>query len=351
MGEDVAKDKGGDPSSLPLVPGKGEGPPETRTDARKGRARRRLLVWACSGAAVGVVCAIAEAPGWFRLPEQSLGMMVGSVPGLPDWVFDWVCPIIGWGIIGTLAAGALTVRLTLREKILRRMPKSRAGKVLGAAGVVAVTAGAVLALVWVWLATRWSIKTATDADAWLVDLKSPVKTDVATLAALSRPTTLPYTRRVSPVEITVYVVAATLVQYKREPDGDYHLLLMGKDGSTMIAEIPNPRFVSERSPVREPIVKARAAVTTRYHVTTSWQETNVPVVVTGIGLFDVPHGQDRPAPNFIELHPLLAIKYILSSVHGPFMRSRYNPLPGREGPGAGPPSGRGFHRRRIRCRN
>ena len=186
--------------------------------------------------------------------------------------------------------------------------KSLAGKVVGAVGLVVVTISVVLALAWIWDATRWSIKIGTDVDAGLVDLNNLVKIDVATLGALERPAPLPRRRRARPIETSVYVVSATLVQFKREPDGDYHLVLKGQDGSTMICEIPNPRFVGG-SPFRDHIVKARAAFTARFHVTTSWQSPDVPVVVTGIGLFDVPHGQHRPATNFIELHPVLDIQF------------------------------------------
>ena len=190
------------------------------------------------------------------------------------------------------------------------VPKTITGKALVLIPVVLVTVGVVFGFTtcWAWGNPRWSVKTGTDVDAGLVDLEHPVKSDVLTLGRLKPPDPIPHKHRVRPVETTVYVVSATLVQFKREPDGDYHLVLKGQDGSTMICEIPNPRFVGG-SPFRDHIVKARAAFTARFHVTTSWQSPDVPVVVTGIGLFDVPHGQHRPATNFIELHPVLDIQF------------------------------------------
>jgi hypothetical protein len=37
------------------------------------------------------------------------------------------------------------------------------------------------------------------------------------------------------------------------------------------------------------------------------QRTSVPVSVTGVGFFDVVHGQMGMAPNGLELHPVLKI--------------------------------------------
>jgi hypothetical protein len=191
------------------------------------------------------------------------------------------------------------------------VPKTITGKALVLIPVVLVTVGVVFGFTtcWAWGNPRWSVKTGTDVDAGLVDLEHPVKSDVLTLGRLKPPDPIPHKHRVRPVETTVYVVSATLVQFKREPDGDYHLVLEGDDGSTMIAEIPNPRCVGRSCPFRDRIIDARRAFDARFQVTTSWQHPNVPVVVTGIGFFDLPHGQIRPAPNYIELHPVLGIEF------------------------------------------
>ena len=38
-------------------------------------------------------------------------------------------------------------------------------------------------------------------------------------------------------------------------------------------------------------------------------ELSMPVTVTGVGFFDVLHGQEGVAPNGIELHPILMIDF------------------------------------------
>ena len=38
-----------------------------------------------------------------------------------------------------------------------------------------------------------------------------------------------------------------------------------------------------------------------------WQRTNTRARVTGVGMFDLAHGQTGAAPNDMELHPVLDI--------------------------------------------
>src|SRR4030081_2190876 len=72
---------------------------------------------------------------------------------------------------------------------------------------------------------RWSVKTGTDADVGTVNLTSTTSTTIAALRALTAPGTLPAANRVQPTESTVFVVNATLTQYKSESDSDYHLVI------------------------------------------------------------------------------------------------------------------------------
>src|SRR3989442_1552076 len=84
---------------------------------------------------------------------------------------------------------------------------------------------------------RWSVKTGTDADAPHVDLANPKNTTIAELIALPSPHPIPTSARVSPTETTVFVVTATLTDYKFEGgshgDSDYHLVLQDGQGHTM----------------------------------------------------------------------------------------------------------------------
>lgn len=53
------------------------------------------------------------------------------------------------------------------------------------------------------------------------------------------------------------------------------------------------------------MILARLAFDARFTARDSFQTTNVPVVIRGVGFFDFKHGQRGVAPNGIELHPVL----------------------------------------------
>jgi hypothetical protein len=172
---------------------------------------------------------------------------------------------------------------------------------------------------------RWAIKTGVDAQA--TDVVSAV-TPVAILDLIGRqapadPDTV--ADRDAPVELTTYEVTATLIGYKLEADGDYHLVLDDGQGHTMIAEIPDPAFCAQSLWLAE-ITASRKAFDGKFGpqiaalkvmmVSLAANEgvpmitkVSVPVVVTGIGFFDRLHGQTGVAPNGIELHPVLDISF------------------------------------------
>src|SRR5580693_4965211 len=81
---------------------------------------------------------------------------------------------------------------------------------------------------------RWSVKTGTDADAGLVNVNSTTPNTIATMASWTAPSPIPPNNRVSPAETTVWVLTATLTQYKLESDQDYHLILSDGAGHTLI---------------------------------------------------------------------------------------------------------------------
>lgn len=156
---------------------------------------------------------------------------------------------------------------------------------------------------------RWSVKTGTDADAGKITLQSTTPTSIASLDALTAPSSLPANNRVQPTETTVFRLAATLTEYKLEADSDYHLVLNDGAGHTMIAEIPDPACVGSGSPLLTSVQKARSEFDARYTPTGSFQTANVPVSVTGVGFFDFLHGQTGVAPNGIELHSVLDVQF------------------------------------------
>lgn len=156
---------------------------------------------------------------------------------------------------------------------------------------------------------RWAVKTGTDRDAGKIHLQPVIRTTVAKLDALRAPAHLPARRRIRPVETHVYRVRATLIEYKRERDDDYHLVLRGRSGQTMIAEIPAPHCVGSASPLAAGIARARREFNAHYHVTDSFHHVHRRVEVAGVGFFDFHHGQTGVAPNAIELHPVLDVRF------------------------------------------
>jgi hypothetical protein len=115
-----------------------------------------------------------------------------------------------------------------------------------------------------------------------------------------------------PFEHHVFTVVAAVTLVRPEDDSDLHLVLQER-GYDMIAEAPGPvlRPPGEANPHREMAVARR-------HVRLCTRAR-----VTGVGFFDLDHGQTGVAPNAIELHPIPALP-------GPYSLS--------QGPaGAGPP--------------
>src|SRR5438445_6856815 len=86
--------------------------------------------------------------------------------------------------------------------------------------VIAVTCGV----------ERWSVKTGTDADANLINLRNTTPTTIASLTALPAPSPIPSNNRVQPTETAVFSITATLTANKREDDSDYPLVISDGTG-------------------------------------------------------------------------------------------------------------------------
>jgi hypothetical protein len=226
---------------------------------------------------------------------------------------------------------------------------------------------------------RWPVKTGTDKDVDEVGKNiingaalgpGIVDTTIAELVRIPRkPEMQPPTqsfpafqdRRSDPVETTIWRVEADIIELKMEGDGDYHLVLQGQSGETMIAESPNPSFVPippdapkdspwldnmkvVRQEIEDKLVSSLPAASfmpvgsmllpiaamsqsPRPEATFTVQPAtaeaagagaamafktkikNVQARVTGVGFFDRVHGQDGVAQaNGIELHPILKIE-------------------------------------------
>jgi hypothetical protein len=157
---------------------------------------------------------------------------------------------------------------------------------------------------------RWPVKTGTDAAA---KLAHPTKTStVEALAKLTRPAGIKTTtKRLSPVEQTIYTVHGKLLFCRLEADGDYHVAIQDDSSdSTMVTEIPNPTLVGAGSPWKAQIKATRTAFKAKFHPTAAREDGNlIPVTITGVGLFDKKHDSAEAAANGVELHPILAITY------------------------------------------
>ena len=171
-------------------------------------------------------------------------------------------------------------------------------------------------------------------------------------------------KRAGPIERTIWRVDGFITVLKQEPDGDYHLVVQGSAGDTIVAEVPTPTttFIGD-SPWLANIKEARQAVDDKLvhnlnprdfvlppggtklvprsalsgdlpipamanfpmpesFVTPPEREgeqmpvptfqtaiKSVPVRITGVGFFDRDHGQTGRAPNIFELHPVLKVEF------------------------------------------
>jgi hypothetical protein len=152
----------------------------------------------------------------------------------------------------------------------------------------------------------WAKKTLTDPQAGQVNL-TPTPTTLSALDALSL-SNEPGAGQASraPGELKTWQVTATLTGYKLEADSDYHLVLSGGSGGTLIAEIPSPACDSG-SRVGAQIAATRAAFEAVHpQASECFNCLNETVTVTGVGFFDRLHGQTGVAGNGVELHPLLS---------------------------------------------
>src|SRR5207244_6269620 len=83
-----------------------------------------------------------------------------------------------------------------------------------------------------------------------------------------------------------------------------------ENGNTMVTEIPCPCCVVVGSPFTAGIANARQEFDAHFTAMTFFQSVSVPVQITGVGFFDFIHGQTGVAPNGIELHPILDIRFL-----------------------------------------
>jgi hypothetical protein len=155
---------------------------------------------------------------------------------------------------------------------------------------------------------RWAVKVCDASDTNQINW-TPVLKTVSQMVALTTPSPSTSMPRTGPIETTTYVTNCTITIKKAETDNDYHLVLY--DGSkTMIGEIPDPACSGAASSARvKDFIAARNFIDAHIASGNVFSVNIAPVVVTGVGFVDPPHGQTGAAANNMEIHPIIDIHF------------------------------------------
>ncbi len=158
---------------------------------------------------------------------------------------------------------------------------------------------------------RWPVKVLRDQDVGKIALGSTSLATIEDLIALpghSKKELLAMAEHRYPEELRVYRINGVLLGFKKETDGDFHIVVADPfdQKETMIVEIPDPACgdVDETG--------LRAQFESRFgKVTAAYKELKKPVAITvrGVGFFDFIHGQTGVAKNGFELHPVLSMSW------------------------------------------
>lgn len=161
---------------------------------------------------------------------------------------------------------------------------------------------------------RWLVKTASDPGAGAVN-RRPEKTTVEKLRAIPRPADFPpgftpdryQTQRAGAVEKTIYTVEADVVECRLMPDGDYHVVIRGASGETMVLEMPDPSpaFTNPNSPFAYAIRAARERFEAKVKPERAATPLNLHARITGIGFFGRQYAKQPAKGNLIQLHPVV----------------------------------------------
>ena len=159
---------------------------------------------------------------------------------------------------------------------------------------------------------RWAIKTCADFQA--DQIRNERETTIGRLCALPRPDRVTsFSARFRPAEFTIYTVKAQMLFYRLEEDGDVHIVLQDPDdqSQTLIAELPDPRDLTQPSPYSTQIAELRRVFDRRWAPSSSRKDgQRVLVIARGFGFFDKRHNALGASPTGIELHPLLELRTI-----------------------------------------
>jgi hypothetical protein len=166
---------------------------------------------------------------------------------------------------------------------------------------------------------RWDIKVLSDDEVTQIAVNQPLRTTIDNLRNNpTRPEKVgSKTKRIRPVEVTVYSIRARLHEAKLEEDRDIHLVVQDENPAhTMIVEFPDTACEpAKSSPYAARIARAREAL---YRLVTrctgkrpsfsDWTPLTGRATIKGVGFFDIKHGTEQRgrADNNIELHSVLS---------------------------------------------
>lgn len=156
---------------------------------------------------------------------------------------------------------------------------------------------------------RWDVKTLTDAGINKINF-TPDTITIDSLIKIMPNRRIGNTLPRFGIEFKTYVIKCSIREYRKEDDGDYHLVLVSlKDTSkTMIGEIPNPfcssvfisqyvsKFAETRTYFEQSIILRRNKTKRGIYL------------IYGVAFYDKKHSQIGVATNGIEIHPILSIK-------------------------------------------
>jgi hypothetical protein len=139
---------------------------------------------------------------------------------------------------------------------------------------------------------------------------TPIPSTVEALRTLPVPRLIEFGTPRLPQETRTYTVPAQLLWDKLEEDSDFHVVIAGQSGATMVAEIPDPSCAAG-SRVSGTLMRVRQEFVARFGEPSPERFDRAPgtptVRITGVLFFDVLHGQRGVAPNGVELHPVLGL--------------------------------------------
>ncbi len=159
---------------------------------------------------------------------------------------------------------------------------------------------------------RWAVKVMTDADTSLMDFTNIVPTTIAEQKLIPAPPNISSAPPRQSTERTVYQLDCYMIFYKLEADQDIHIGIMSINHlDTMVAEICDPTCPGIITTSRYQKFKTlRDWFVPTYNPTTSFKTFLVRVKLTGVGFFDLLHGQRGIPPNGREIHSILAVQLV-----------------------------------------